>query len=214
MRWLVVVVVVLLVARTAVAAPPPDVRRPNESGLGAAQLLLGTGVVLLSELAMLKGADETHADFLAIPVVAIGPLIGGFVVCGIGSASRAYEGRCGPAVGGAYIGALIAIPAGFVGCYVNQGSSGGGDAGSPCAAGAIVAASVAYVIGTGVGACVGWHYGKRPRGERPPAVAAPAPAAIVPEASAADAWPELRARPAASGPQGTRLSLSLLSLRF
>jgi hypothetical protein len=220
MRWL-VVMVVLFMARAATAATAPDPSappvlppaRPNEGGLGAAQVLLGTGVVVLSEAAMLAGNAQEHAD-LAVPIVLIGPLIGGFVVCGVGASSKAYEGRCAPAVGGAYVGALLAVPAAFLGCYLNKGSSSGGDNGSPCAAGALVGGSIAYVIGTGVGATVGWHAGKRPRRERARALAALAPPPALTAAPANDAWPELRSRPAASAPQGTPLMLSLLSLRF
>jgi hypothetical protein len=183
--------------------------RPSESGLAAGQIAASSAVVFVGELAMVAAVSHGGVSQLGVPALALGPLLGGLVVCGIGSASTAYQGRCGPAIGGAYIGALLFVPAAFIGCSLDHGS--GGDYGDACLVGAILGGVVGYVIGTSVGATVGWHLGKRPRGERPSALAAPP---TFPVASANDAWPELRGRPAASGPQGTRVSLSLLSLSF
>jgi hypothetical protein len=181
--------------------------------MAAGQIAAGSAVVFLGELTMLVAAAKAGASQAIVPALALGPLLGGFVVCGIGSASTAYEGRCGPAIGGAYIGMLLAIPAAYIGCALDRGS-GGPDGDDACLGGAILGAIAGYVIGTSVGATVGWHLGKRPRGARPPAYAPLAPPAPFTVAPASDAWPELRGRPAASGPQGTRVSLSLLSVQF
>jgi hypothetical protein len=181
--------------------------------MAAGQIVAGSLIVFLGEAGMLAAAARTDSSQLVASALALGPLLGGFVVCGVGSSSKVYEGSCGPAIGGAYLGALLAIPAAYIGCSLDRGS-GGPDSGDVCLGGAILGAAAGYVFGTSIGATVGWHLGKRPRGERPPAIAAMAAPATLTGAPASDAWPELRGRPAASAPQGTRVSFSLLSLQF
>jgi hypothetical protein len=79
------------------------------------------------------------------------------VVCGVGSTSRAYHGRCGAAVGDAYAGMLLAIPTGYLGLRASGTGLG-------LAAGAVVG----YVLGTTAGAVLGWNASRVPVGQARP----------------------------------------------
>jgi hypothetical protein len=194
--------------------PPPSLLRPlppppnppkSEEALGAVQIFAGTMVMGLSAMPILIGAS-LQSQPLILTTLAAWPLLGGWTVCGIGRSSTTYEGGCAPTMLGAYLGALTAIPLAALPC-----SSGGQD----CLGTAALGFVVGYTFGTAVGATIGWHLSKRPRGRGLGAIAAPSPPP--PGPSLADQWPELRRRPplvALGASQGPQVSVPLLALSF
>ena len=91
---------------------------------------------------------------LAMALLA-GPAMAGSIVCGIGKKDAYYEGKCLPAVVGAYVGSLSALPLAYLGCMADDNSKGERD--FRCVTGAISGFLVGYVLGTTIGANVGWH---------------------------------------------------------
>lgn len=168
-------------------ASPPAVEAPRpapadaDAGLGAKQV--GTGF-----LALLAGgglgvglfylADREDSSTLAYASLGVGALIPaavGMAVCGVGTTSKLYDGRCVPTVGGAYIGALGVIPGVLLGALLScsSGSSSTPSSGDDhsaglegldsCVTGAFVGAALGFTIGTLVGAYNGWRIFKRPK---------------------------------------------------
>jgi hypothetical protein len=195
----------------APAAPlrlaPPPLRRepPSEVGLGALQIVGGTfGMALVAvPIALAAGIGSPS---LGVAALLAGPAFGGYMICAMGRSSHYYEGSCAPAIAGAYLGALTAIPLAYWGCMNDHGS---GDDDIGCVGGLLVGFAAGYFIGTAVGATIGWHLGKTPRARtREVALSAPPP----PPPS--DDWPELRRRPAFAGNQGARVTVPVLAFAF
>jgi len=174
-------------------APPPPPSGPPEIGLAFVQTALGTGAMFLGVAAVVVGA-RANATLGGAAILA-GPALAGWVVCGLGRTSADYEGSCVAPVVGAYVGALLAIPAAAVGCRLDHSSGGDNDTG--CIGGAIVGFLLGYFVGAPLGATILWHAAKHPRSPD------------------AQAWLDLDRHPADRAPiAGTRLSTTLLALAF
>jgi hypothetical protein len=152
--------------------PPPTLRQPRPARPTEAtadrQIIVGMATLLGvgGGMALVVDATDYHPASLVgfLGLSALAPALVGLAVCGVGD-SRDYEGRCAPAVGGAYIGGAIgALPGALVGMLALE--CGGDHDGNPdpaCAAGAVIGGLAGWAIGSVVGATVGWHNGKRPR---------------------------------------------------
>ena len=131
--------------RRLIVDPDPLVHRqweenPSEPGLIFVESLLG---FLATDAGLIAGAVAGGWPIL------FGPLVTGGLVCAIGNASSSYDGSCGAAIGGAYLGSLLLIPMALV--FNGQGNS---DDEVPTF---FVGALLGYVVGTTVGAVVGWN---------------------------------------------------------
>jgi hypothetical protein len=185
---------------------PPPGPPPSEGGLGAVQVVTGTlGMLLITFPIVLVASYAGGA--LGVPALLAGPAIGGSIVCAVGRKSAYYEGGCGPAIAGAYLGALTAIPLAYYGCMSDHSDSDFG-----CIGGLLLGFAAGYFVGTAAGATIGWHLGKTPRARiGHAALSAPPPP------PPADDWPELRRRPAITGlagREGPRVAVPLLALSF
>lgn len=165
-------------ARPAVAAPQPPPVDPD-AGLGGKQVglgflaLLGGGALGTGLFYLADREDSPTLVYASLGVGALLPAAVGLAVCGAGTTSKLYDGRCVPTVGGAYIGALGVLPGVLLGvlagCSSGSGSSGtNGDSQSTqglddCAVGAVVGGALGLTIGTLVGAYSGWRIFKRPK---------------------------------------------------
>jgi hypothetical protein len=131
---------------------------------------LGSGLFYL--------ADREDSPTLVYASLGVGVLIPaavGMAVCGVGTTSKVYDGRCFPTVGGAYIGALGVLPGVLLGVLAgcssgssSTASSGDGQSAGlqgldDCAVGAVVGGALGLTIGTLVGAYSGWRIFKRPK---------------------------------------------------
>jgi hypothetical protein len=130
---------------------------------------LGSGLFYLADR-----EDSPTLVYASLGVGALLPAAVGMAVCGVGTTSKVYDGRCFPTVGGAYIGALGVLPGALVGLLLgcssgssSTPSSGDGQTGlqglDDCAVGAAVGAALGLTIGTLVGAYNGWRIFKRPK---------------------------------------------------
>jgi hypothetical protein len=194
--------------RPSFAPVPATGAASPEIGLGVAQIFIGSFATFGA--AVVVALISTGANSAPVAVVGLlgTPAVGGLVVCGMGRTSKQYERDCGPAIGGAYLGALtLGIALGYVGAaeFAPSSSDGGVDA----AVGAALGAALGLIVGTAVGATIAWHVSKHPR-EQPVALAfgppPPPPAALA-------SWSDLQARPTAPRPP-TAVGVPLLSLRF
>jgi len=166
-----------------VVGPPPVPGRPvshdPDEGLGAKQIGMGFLTLAATGLlgyGMFVAADHADSETLAYGALSLGALAPagvGIAVCAVGAGSKLYDGRCVPSVGGAYIGALGAIPGTLLGLLAScsgssSSSSPSGDGGDlsgldACIVGTVVGGAIGYTIGTLVGAYSGWHIFKRPK---------------------------------------------------
>jgi hypothetical protein len=189
---------------------PPAEPAPSEVGsVVVPQFFLGTLSTFVGGIVLLIGASATHSDMGYYAAVAVTPGIGSLVVCGVGKTSDYYEGSCAAPIIGGYVGAL-ALGLGLAYAGTGAFATSGPADGNGSAIGVVIGAALGVIVGTAVGATVGWNLGKHRRGT----VLAIAPKAPPPAALAG--WPELGARPAATGvPRaGGAISVPLLSLRF
>jgi hypothetical protein len=160
-----------------VVGPPPVPARPiahdPDESLAAKQVgmsLLALAATGLLGYGMLVAADRADSEALAygaMSLAAIAPAGVGIAVCEVGAGSKLYDGRCVPAVGGAYIGALSIIPGALLGalatCESPSSSTGNDDGFNNCFLGAFVGGALGYTIGTLVGAYHGWKIFRRPK---------------------------------------------------
>jgi hypothetical protein len=193
---------VLRPGAVAAASPPPvqvGSAARSEPGRIAGEIVASTLVMGLG-----LGSVILDPSVLSPFVVVAAPFVAAGVVCEIGSSSDVDEGRCGAAIAGAYVGALAAIPGGFVGYAF-------GDHSDPLSGAVAVGlgALVGYAIGTTAGGVIGWNLSRTPR-PLPGFRAATATADDAAEAASdvAAARREL-GRPAARG-----ISIQLLSMSF
>jgi hypothetical protein len=192
--------------------PPPRGRRlleqPAEPGLSALQTLAGAGTAvggLLVGVASAEGAPPLGlALTLGLPV-----LVGG-VVCAVGDSHSAhYQGSCGSAILGAYVGTLSVIPLAYVGYQLDHSGMGNeeGDI-LDGLGGLLVGAAVGLIIVQPLVATAMWHSSKKPKGyaSAPPLLAAPVRRLPRP--------PEPAVRARARGQAAGQLTLPLLSTTF
>lgn len=228
-RSLIVIVIALLAAGPALAAEPaapgraPTVQvddadtpptfapapfiAPSVAGAPTRRNSFEPGRIVIESLAGFTTATLSII-LLASPggwPILFGPIATGVVVCGIGSGSDYFDGSCLAAMGGAYLGSLVAFPMAAWFNAKDHGSSN--DAFAVALAGALIG----YVLGSSAGAVVGWnvsrHAKRRDRadGARLEAVAA----------TRALAWTEpLRPRGSLLAGAPPPPSMPLLALRF
>jgi hypothetical protein len=179
--------------------PIPD--HPSEPGRIVAESLLAyltSGIT--AGIALTVFITTGPGGFVALLAA---PAATGGVVCAIGSGSDYFDGRCGTAVSGAYVGALAAIPMAILFSTRPNNS----DLLPPAVSGALLG----YVIGTTVGAVVGWNV-SRTRKDAPRADAARLDALA---AARGAPWREpLLPRGAALEGGGPRLTAPVLAFRF
>jgi hypothetical protein len=135
-------------------APPetlPAHREPTPADASEPGRIVVESMVgfLTADLGFVIGVAGFAAGPLGLGLLLASPLATGRVVCAIGSGSRAFDGRCAAAVGGAYVGSLLAFPLAFLfNIHANP------DAEAP---GYVVGAILGFVVGSTVGAVVGWN---------------------------------------------------------
>jgi hypothetical protein len=166
--------------RPSVEAPRPAPVDPDAT-LAARQVGMGF-VAVLGASALASGlfylADREGSPVLGytgLGVTVLIPAAVGMAVCEVGMTSKAYDGRCFPTLGGAYIGALGVLPGvllgGLVTCTSSSSSSqSSGDGHSTglegldtCATGVVIGGILGLTIGTLVGAYNGWRIFRRPK---------------------------------------------------
>jgi hypothetical protein len=158
-----------------VVGPPPVRPIPRDRDESLAVKQIGMGLLTLATAGLLGYGmfvaadrwDSTELAYASLGLGALAPAGVGIAVCQIGAGSKLYDGRCVPTVGGAYIGALTAIPGTLLGVLAScsRSSNGGDDLSGldDCAIGAIVGGALGYTIGTLVGAYSGWKIFRRPK---------------------------------------------------
>jgi hypothetical protein len=129
---------------------------PSEAGLILIEGLLGFPAYIG---AIAIAGQTTPWLLLAAPLVA------GGVVCGIGHASQAYDGSCGSAISGAYVGTLLAVPLALIFAAGDQNNQ------NDWIPMWVAGAALGFVLGPPIGAIVGWNLSREPK-ERPLADAA------------------------------------------
>jgi hypothetical protein len=181
-----------------------DVEGPPEPGRILGELAAG---FLTTNVGLIVVGVAAPAGPLALAFFAAVPLGVGGIVCTVGGASDSYEGSCGSAIGGAYLGSLAVFPGALIG--VSLVHSSGGELGG--LVGLVIGAAVGYVVGTTVGAVVGWNLSRVPKAR--PLARGPRPdlLALSPSAS----WTEpLRRRGDSEAGAPPTVSVPVLSLRF
>jgi hypothetical protein len=197
---------------TALAAEPTDRSAPpKDVGIGAMQVVAGTGMAVASLVLASQALEEKDHFGLFVGGLALGSAATGLTVCAIGLASTESEGGCGGAILGSEIGSLAALPGAVLGGVAFSGDD------DPYASvgGAMLGFIGGYVIGTVTGATIGWHAAKRPRAGARPALARTAPPAA-PSPPAA-AWPELKPRTwtgAGVKDGGLKLTVPIVAMTF
>ena len=220
----------LLAALTFAAAVRPAQARPPTSpfptAAAAAPRVADTGPSepgrVFAESAAAFGAAGAALGLAGLTIQAgpvpagvflLGPLGAAEAVCAIGSGSDLYEGRCSHAIIGAYVGALVAVPVGFIGFAT---SSEVDDGGFGRVAATVLAGAIGYTVGTTIGAVVGWNSSLQLRGPRPTADDDAVAVARL-DALAATRGADWREPPRRRGPaesSGVALAVPLLALRF
>jgi len=194
--------------RARAAASATTEPAPSDAGL-----IVGESLVATLTLGA-ASAVATGGMIVSVPagmvLFALAPAAVGGAVCAIGSLSAVTTGRCGSAIGSAYLGALAAIPAGLIGLVITPDTSNHEGLGKT--GGLLVGAALGYFVGTTVGAVVGWNVKRAPRDPKAPGphdrldARADAPAAP---------WLELeRRRDTADTEPSVRLAVPLLAFRF
>jgi hypothetical protein len=192
---------------TAPAARPPS---GSDAGLIAGEVLVG---VLTSTASLIvAGAVAGAVPVVGVPLVLLAPAATGGVVCALGGTSDLTTGRCGSAIGGAYVGSLLMIPTAYLFYSLASDSPDGLDKLGALLGGAVIG----YLVGTTVGAVIGWNVAKEPKGDavarRPPAVDAAGQRQALADASVRASWTEpLRPR---GVDRGARLTVPLVAFRF
>lgn len=192
---------------TAPAAGPPS---GSDAGLIAGEVLVG---FLTSTASLIvAGAVAGAVPVVGVPLVLLAPAATGGVVCALGGTSELTTGRCGSAIGGAYVGSLLMIPTAYLFYSLASDSPDGLDKLGALLGGAIIG----YLVGTTVGAVIGWNVSKEPKQDtaarRLPAVDAAGQRQALVDASARASWTEpLRPRGAE---RGARLTVPLVAFRF
>jgi hypothetical protein len=168
-----VVVVVLGVAGSAAAAepspraatayrlhlaPPPD-DLPSEPGLALGQFAAGAGTAFGGLAVMALGGSATSGA-LTLPLALGTPALVGLAVCHVGGLSTTYDGSCAPAIGGAVVGALSAIPLALLGFGLDHHQN---DEGFSGLGGALGGALIGWVIVQPLAATLAWRLFKHPR---------------------------------------------------
>jgi hypothetical protein len=203
-------------APVVVRAPPPAPGPPRpetteaEPGRVIGQIVLGAGAMALTGAVAVGASAATNSPAPAFLFLLAGPGLGGWFVCGIGRNSKYYDGRCGAAIGGAYLGALTAVPLAFLfGELCTPSPTSGGDEGInlDCLGAAVLGFAIGYTVGTAVGATIGWQLDKKPRAVP---VAQGLPALDAP----GDDWAALRRHASLSGGRGARVAVPLLAFSF
>jgi hypothetical protein len=194
-KVLAALLVVLSSASARAQASLPAGEPPDESGLVAQQVVLGTLSGILAGVGgtMLGGVDSsrsptaTAAVGIALTATATFP---GLAACALGQSSRWYDGSCASPVIGAFLGTLlVGVPMGELATHVTDRNTG--DVSGPL----VLTAFVATALAAGVGATLGWHLSKHRRQSR--AAARTASAAAPPSRLS---WPEMPVQRLAPGP--------------
>lgn len=181
---------------------------PPEIGIGAGQLLIGTATAT-AVLAIPFFADGTPAETIAFLALLPGPAAVGGMVCTLGQTSKHYRGNCLPVIGGAYLGALTAIPLAMLGGAAGGRSFDNGDEGGRnYTSGSAIGFIIGYAVGSAVGATIAWHHYKEENSTWSWLAAPPPPN------GAAERWPELRWRPVPGARTATAMAVPLLSFTF
>jgi hypothetical protein len=174
---------------------PPET--PSEPGLAVGQFAAGAGAALGgAALVVLSSAGSNGT--LTLPVLLGTPALVGLAVCEVGELSAHYDGSCGPAVGGAVVGAVTVIPLALLGMSLDHHQNDDGYYGF---GGAFAGALVGWVVVQPLAATVTWRLFKRPRRR--------------PSLSALPAAPRLAAVPARGSDRAAgQVTVSLLATRF
>jgi len=159
--------VIAITAGTAAAAPvnpapasatePPPAADPPlafEAGRTAAQFAVGA----VAAAAPLIGIQD---EGTAMVVFAATPALVGGVSCLIGRGGQ-HDGSCGATVLGAYLGAAMIVPFGYLG-YLSDRREGGGSGSELVYGNAILGVAIGWFLMQPLGATLGWHWSRSPR---------------------------------------------------
>jgi hypothetical protein len=140
----------------ALVAPPVALREPIPTNPSEPALIVGESI--LGALTSFGGLVVGGTAFVVAGpggflVLLAAPAATGGVVCAIGSGSSYFDGQCGAAIGGAYLGSLLAVPTASLFARTSNASD---------AIGAVLAgALLGYIVGSTVGAVVGWNLSRK-----------------------------------------------------
>lgn len=140
-------------------APPPAADPPLEfeAGRTAAQYMVGA-LVAAVPLAGLDGSSDSGLILLA----ATPALVGG-ATCLIGRAGQ-HDGACWATILGAYMGAAMVYPLGYLGYLSDDRQRDTGNAGGDLYYGnAIIGVALGWFLVQPLGATLGWHFSRSPR---------------------------------------------------
>jgi hypothetical protein len=187
-----------------VASLPPRAADPSEPGLIAGESAVAyLTASLTAGVGLLVGLTQGTGGLVLVGLA--GPAATGGVVCAVGSGSNSFDGDCRYAIGGAYLGGLVAIPMAVL-AHASAASSSSDRLLSTWLAGIL-----GYAIGSTVGAVVGWNVSRTPKNDRSENVAALDALA----AARAVPWTEpISSRSASPEITGPRLEVPVLSFRF
>jgi hypothetical protein len=189
-------------ARAAASDDPP------ETGIGAGQLVIGAATASLM-VALPLFANNTPLQSFSYVSLFAGPAAVGGMVCTFGHTSKHYTGGCGWTILGAYLGALAALPASWLGS-AGGGHFDNGDEGKDFTSGGAIGFAIGYAIGAAVGATIAWHLTKEERDVWAARFGAP-PA---PPGVESLRWSELGGRPAPPARAAVAKTVPLLGFAF
>ena len=189
--------------------PRPRVEPGEEAILVTGEVVLASlaaaGVGAIGWYAAGGGAYYGSLPLFGAGVLALssGPALVGRMVCGIGRASTRYEGGCGWAMGGAYLGLVMIWPLAKLTEYHLPGADEAFVPGWALLAG--------YAGGAALGATVAWNLSKR---AKPGFVSIEPITRAGPPPEARAAWTDPLVRVANRGAGGQRVAISLIAFAF
>jgi hypothetical protein len=186
----------------ASSVPVAETSSFAEAAILAGQVAGGAAASVVVFATLVLRDDQGSSDSIVGSTAVLAPAATGLAVCSIGHFS-VYEAGCRYSLLGAYLGILAGGALGYA--LAPHSDDGSGEIVAYVGGGAL--------LGT-VGATVGWQLAKRPRAARGAVPSAAAPLLPPP---VAEAWPELRRRPAIGGssePGIHRLMFPVLALTF
>ena len=139
----------------------------------------------------------------AFPVAAV-------MVCTLGQTSRHYTGGCGPALAGAYLGALAALPLALLGGAAGHTDFHDDEGNTNFSSGSAIGFAIGYALGAAIGATIAWHRAKEKRDVVLPRLAASPP----PARADAVPWAELTGRAGAGARASRGNMMQLLAFTF
>ena len=144
-------------APASATAPPPAADPPLEfeAGRTAAQYMVGALVAAVP----LMGLED--GDTALVMLAATPALVGG-ATCLIGRGGQ-HDGACWATILGAYMGAAMVYPLGYLGYLTDNTQREPGTSSDLYYGNAIVGVAIGWFLVQPLGATLGWHFSRSPR---------------------------------------------------